>query len=197
MWYFCFWSRWENAGEQHGGRGKTDNGGPGLGKAVMMEGEEIKHFQNGWWPPKKLFNSLFIHRPRPSSEGCWSNRKTGESCQDFSLTNWSDKVKVDSYFLWKRWRAEFRFWPGCPSTAWSGWSPTWSLASQWASPSYLRWILETSPRLKPSISMASSIFKMHNIMLQGIAYALVAGLPPQYGLYSAYLGCFVYCLLGR
>ena len=36
----------KNAGEQHGGRGKTDNGGPGLGKAVMMEGE-IKHFQNG------------------------------------------------------------------------------------------------------------------------------------------------------
>ena len=23
--------------------------------------------------------TLFIHRPRPSSEGCWSNRKTGES----------------------------------------------------------------------------------------------------------------------
>ena len=34
-------------------------------------------------------------------------------------------------------------------------------------------------------------------MPQGIAYAIVAGLPPQYGLYSAYLGCFVYCLLGR
>ena len=41
---------------------------------------------------KNLFNNLFIHRPRPSSEGCWSNRKTGESCQVFSLTNWSDKV---------------------------------------------------------------------------------------------------------
>ena len=92
----------KNAGEQHGGRGKTDNGGPGLGKAVMMEGEEIKHFQNGWWPPKSLFNNIFIHRPRPSSEGCWSNRKTGESCQVCSLTNWSDKVKVDSYFFVKK-----------------------------------------------------------------------------------------------
>ena len=40
-------------------------------------------------------------------------------------------------------------------------------------------------------------FKMENVMTQGIAYAIVAGLPPQYGLYSAYLGCFVYCLLGR
>ena len=39
--------------------------------------------------------------------------------------------------------------------------------------------------------------KLHNVMPQGIAYAIVAGLPPQYGLYSAYLGCFVYCLLGR
>lgn len=31
---------------------------------------------------------------------------------------------------------------------------------------------------------------------QGIAYAIVAGLPPQYGLYSGFVGCFVYFLLG-
>ena len=31
---------------------------------------------------------------------------------------------------------------------------------------------------------------------QGIAYAIVAGLPPQYGLYSAFMGCFVYCVFG-
>jgi solute carrier family 26 (sodium-independent sulfate anion transporter), member 11 len=31
---------------------------------------------------------------------------------------------------------------------------------------------------------------------QGIAYAVVAGLPPQYGLYSAFMGCFVYCVFG-
>ncbi|XP_018563079.1 sodium-independent sulfate anion transporter-like isoform X3 [Anoplophora glabripennis] len=31
---------------------------------------------------------------------------------------------------------------------------------------------------------------------QGIAYALVAGLPSQYGLYSGFMGCFVYFLLG-
>ena len=30
----------------------------------------------------------------------------------------------------------------------------------------------------------------------GIAYALVAGLPPQYGLYSAFMGCFVYIIFG-
>lgn len=31
---------------------------------------------------------------------------------------------------------------------------------------------------------------------QSIAYAVVAGLPPQYGLYSAFMGCFVYIIFG-
>lgn len=31
---------------------------------------------------------------------------------------------------------------------------------------------------------------------QGIAYAVVAGLEPQYGLYSGFVGCFVYFFLG-
>ncbi|CAD7084099.1 unnamed protein product [Hermetia illucens] len=31
---------------------------------------------------------------------------------------------------------------------------------------------------------------------QGIAYAVVAGLGPQYGLYSAFMGCFVYIIFG-
>ncbi|CAL4120165.1 unnamed protein product, partial [Meganyctiphanes norvegica] len=31
---------------------------------------------------------------------------------------------------------------------------------------------------------------------QALAYGIVAGLPPNYGLYSAWMGCFVYCLLG-
>ena len=34
------------------------------------------------------------------------------------------------------------------------------------------------------------------VIPQGIAYAVVAGLPPQYGLYSAFMGCFVYCVFG-
>ncbi|XP_071743295.1 sodium-independent sulfate anion transporter isoform X2 [Lepeophtheirus salmonis] len=34
------------------------------------------------------------------------------------------------------------------------------------------------------------------VIPQGIAYASVASLPPQYGLYSAFMGCFVYVLLG-
>ncbi|CAL1531872.1 unnamed protein product [Lymnaea stagnalis] len=34
------------------------------------------------------------------------------------------------------------------------------------------------------------------VIPQGLAYAQVADLPPQYGLYSAFVGCFVYCVLG-
>ncbi|NXS52990.1 S2611 protein, partial [Brachypteracias leptosomus] len=34
------------------------------------------------------------------------------------------------------------------------------------------------------------------VVPQALAYAEVAGLPLQYGLYSSFMGCFVYCLLG-
>jgi len=34
------------------------------------------------------------------------------------------------------------------------------------------------------------------VIPQGIAYANVAGLDAQYGLYSAFMGCFVYCIFG-
>ncbi|XP_022521077.2 sodium-independent sulfate anion transporter [Astyanax mexicanus] len=34
------------------------------------------------------------------------------------------------------------------------------------------------------------------VVPQGLAYAEVAGLPVQYGLYSAFMGCFVYCVFG-
>ncbi|XP_052687884.1 sodium-independent sulfate anion transporter-like isoform X1 [Crassostrea angulata] len=34
------------------------------------------------------------------------------------------------------------------------------------------------------------------VIPQGLAYAKIADLPPQYGLYSAFMGCFVYCFLG-
>ncbi|XP_076028588.1 sodium-independent sulfate anion transporter-like [Oratosquilla oratoria] len=35
------------------------------------------------------------------------------------------------------------------------------------------------------------------IVPQGLAHSLVAGLPPTYGLYSSFVGCFVYTLLGK
>ncbi|XP_031554144.1 sodium-independent sulfate anion transporter-like isoform X1 [Actinia tenebrosa] len=34
------------------------------------------------------------------------------------------------------------------------------------------------------------------VIPQGIAYATIAGLEPVYGLYCAFMGCFVYCFLG-
>ncbi|XP_070580310.1 sodium-independent sulfate anion transporter-like [Ptychodera flava] len=34
------------------------------------------------------------------------------------------------------------------------------------------------------------------VLPQGLAYASIAHLPVQYGLYSAFMGCFVYCILG-
>ncbi|XP_043203128.1 sodium-independent sulfate anion transporter-like isoform X2 [Amphibalanus amphitrite] len=34
------------------------------------------------------------------------------------------------------------------------------------------------------------------VIPQGIAYGILAGLPANYGLYSAFLGCFIYCILG-
>ncbi|PVD37442.1 hypothetical protein C0Q70_00032 [Pomacea canaliculata] len=34
------------------------------------------------------------------------------------------------------------------------------------------------------------------VIPQGLAYAVVAGLQPQYGLYSAFMGCFVYMFMG-
>lgn len=34
------------------------------------------------------------------------------------------------------------------------------------------------------------------VIPQAIAYANVAGLPPQYGLYSSFMACFVYTIFG-
>ena len=34
------------------------------------------------------------------------------------------------------------------------------------------------------------------VVPQGLAYATIAGLPLQYGLYSAFMGCFLYCVFG-
>ncbi|EDO48274.1 predicted protein, partial [Nematostella vectensis] len=34
------------------------------------------------------------------------------------------------------------------------------------------------------------------VIPQGLAYATIAGLPTVYGLYSAFMGCFIYCIFG-
>uniref|UniRef100_A0A182ITK8 SLC26A/SulP transporter domain-containing protein n=1 Tax=Anopheles atroparvus TaxID=41427 RepID=A0A182ITK8_ANOAO len=58
---------------------------------------------------------------------------------------------------------------------------------QWL-PSYnLRYLVED---IVAGISVGLTVIP------QGIAYAVIANLDPQYGLYSAFMGCFVYCILG-
>ena len=44
--------------------------------------------------------------------------------------------------------------------------------------------------------MIAGITVALTVIPQGLAYAGVAGLPPQYGLYSAFMGCFVYVFFG-
>ena len=34
------------------------------------------------------------------------------------------------------------------------------------------------------------------VIPQGLAYGVLAGLPPQYGLYNAFMGSFIYCIFG-
>ncbi|XP_014453494.3 sodium-independent sulfate anion transporter isoform X2 [Alligator mississippiensis] len=58
-----------------------------------------------------------------------------------------------------------------------GWLPRYSL----------RWL---------QLDLVAGVTVGLTVVLQALAYAEVAGLPAQYGLYSSFVGCFVYCLLG-
>ena len=60
-------------------------------------------------------------------------------------------------------------------------------------------ILDWLPRYDLSSGISDLIAGLTvglTVIPQGIAYAIVAGLPPQYGLYSAFMGCFTYCVFG-
>ncbi|GLV44591.1 uncharacterized protein CBL_13477 [Carabus blaptoides fortunei] len=46
------------------------------------------------------------------------------------------------------------------------------------------------------IEMVTEVQQPASFMPQGLAYATLAGLEPQYGLYSAFMGCFVYAIFG-
>lgn len=55
------------------------------------------------------------------------------------------------------------------------------------------------PKYRPQFiiqDMVAGITVALTAVPQSIAYAIVADLPPQYGLYSAFMGCFVYILFG-
>ncbi|NXN97359.1 S2611 protein, partial [Rhinopomastus cyanomelas] len=59
----------------------------------------------------------------------------------------------------------------------------------------LRWLPRYSRGWLQLDAMAGLTVAL-TVVPQALAYAEVAGLPPQYGLYSSFMGCFVYCVLG-
>jgi len=81
-----------------------------------------------------------------------------------------------------------------------------SLISRWARKTFTKKqlyrkvpILEWAPKYTLNYFLSDAIAGTTvalTVIPQGIAYAIVAGLPPQYGLYSAFMGGFVYCIFG-
>ncbi|XP_077044213.1 sodium-independent sulfate anion transporter isoform X4 [Agelaius phoeniceus] len=59
----------------------------------------------------------------------------------------------------------------------------------------LRWLPRYSRAWLPLDALAGLAVGLTAVP-QALAYAELAGLPLQYGLYSSFMGCFVYCLLG-
>ncbi|KAF6201239.1 hypothetical protein GE061_005686 [Apolygus lucorum] len=60
-------------------------------------------------------------------------------------------------------------------------------------------ILNWLPKYNTDIAVADLIAGVTvglTVMPQALAYAALAGLPPQYGLYSSFIGCFVYTIFG-
>ncbi|XP_035198366.1 sodium-independent sulfate anion transporter isoform X5 [Oxyura jamaicensis] len=60
-------------------------------------------------------------------------------------------------------------------------------------------VLGWLPRYSPGwlqLDLIAGVTVGLTVVPQALAYAEVAGLPPQYGLYSSFVGCFVYCFLG-
>ncbi|KAK6643064.1 hypothetical protein RUM43_004567 [Polyplax serrata] len=59
----------------------------------------------------------------------------------------------------------------------------------------LKWLPEYNSE-KLLSDMIAGITVGLTVMPQGLAYATLAGLEPQYGLYSSFMGCFVYAIFG-
>ncbi|XP_034935647.1 sodium-independent sulfate anion transporter-like isoform X4 [Chelonus insularis] len=60
-------------------------------------------------------------------------------------------------------------------------------------------ILDWIPKYKPSWLLQDTLAGITvglTAIPQGIAYGVVAGLGPEYGLYSAFMGCFIYVIFG-
>ena len=59
----------------------------------------------------------------------------------------------------------------------------------------LSWLPQYTPRAAISDIVAGFTVGL-TVIPQAIAYSNVAGLPPQYGLYSSFMACFVYAIFG-
>ena len=102
-----------------------------------------------------------------SEDFWWADRKMPPNCAGFLREKW----KEDSRDITRlKQQIQKRF----PIT---GWLPHYTFRT-----------------LEQDIVAGLSVGLM--VVPQSLAYALLAGLPPQYGLYSAFMGCFVYCILG-
>ncbi|XP_075436151.1 sodium-independent sulfate anion transporter [Ascaphus truei] len=60
---------------------------------------------------------------------------------------------------------------------------------------FLRWLPRYS-LLWLQLDVIAGLTVGLTVVPQALAYAEVAGLPVQFGLYSSFMGCFIYCLLG-
>uniref|UniRef100_A0A336KGN5 CSON009900 protein n=1 Tax=Culicoides sonorensis TaxID=179676 RepID=A0A336KGN5_CULSO len=61
-------------------------------------------------------------------------------------------------------------------------------------------ILNWAPKYQPKFLLEDCVAGITvglTAIPQGIAYAVVAGLEPQYGLYSGFMGCFIYIIFGH
>ncbi|XP_065708366.1 sodium-independent sulfate anion transporter isoform X3 [Patagioenas fasciata] len=92
-------------------------------------------------------------------------------------------------------RREAPGWGGCPAMAAPG--PRRGCPCPAARPALpvLRWL----PRYSLAwlqLDLMAGLSVGLTVVPQALAYAELAGLPLQYGLYSSFMGCFVYCILG-
>lgn len=87
--------------------------------------------------------------------------------------------------------------PGCPGITWRGWRWTWSPVWQWVWPRFLRrwptrrWLVYLC-RCEHSHSLTDTAWGRFSWHIYTVFFLFFF----QYGLYSAFMGCFVYCIFG-
>jgi sulfate permease, SulP family len=74
--------------------------------------------------------------------------------------------------------------PAAPASAWQRWLPFLRWRAQWAEPGTVR------------ADLLAGLTGAIVVLPQGLAFATLAGMPPQYGLYAAMVPCLVAALFG-